>query len=106
MIVAATNSGASLDIALFRRFDDVIQYVIPDEPQVELLLRNSLAMLAPSSLDYARMARHGHGLSHSDIVRACEDAMKDAVLDQETQVSEISVIRHLEERASNQRQLL
>lgn len=106
LIVAATNSGASLDIALFRRFDDVIQYVIPDEPQVELLLRNSLAMLAPSSLDYARMARHGHGLSHSDIVRACEDAMKDAVLDQETQVSEISVIRHLEERASNQRQLL
>lgn len=106
LIVAATNHGASLDIALFRRFDDVIRYSTPDDAQVELLLRNSLALLSPPKLDYELLAKHGHGLSHSDIVRACEDAMKDAVLEHEDQVSEGSVVQHLQERAASQHRLL
>lgn len=106
LIVAASNHGASLDVALFRRFDDVIRYGPPDEVQIELLLKNSLAILAPATLDYRRLARHGSGLSHSDIVRACGDAMKDAVLEQQDHVSEASVIKHMDERASSQQQLL
>src|SRR3989475_6990528 len=43
IIVAVTNHGASLDTALFRRFDDVIRYATPDEAQVDELLRNRLA---------------------------------------------------------------
>jgi SpoVK/Ycf46/Vps4 family AAA+-type ATPase len=106
LIVAATNHGASLDIALFRRFDDVIRYDFPDATQIELLLRNSLTMLASTSMDFGKLARHGHGLSHSDVVRACEDAMKDAVLEHQERVEESSVVRHLLERTSSQRQLL
>lgn len=103
LIVAATNHGASLDVALFRRFDDVIRYSAPDDAQIELLLRNSLAMLAPAGMDYAQLARRGLGLPHSDIVRACEDAMKDAVLELRDEVSESSVAQHLQERASSQK---
>lgn len=107
LIIAATNHVESLDFALFRRFDDVIQFGIPNEKQVELLLRNSLAVLAPESLDYARIAPHGTGLSQADIVRASEDAMKDSVLQHLDQVTEASVIQHLEERAaSGQKRLL
>lgn len=48
LIVAATNHGASLDAALFRHFDDVIRYGLPDQAQADVLLRNSLAlMVAP-----------------------------------------------------------
>lgn len=103
LIVAASNHGASLDAALFRRFDDVIRYQAPDGAQIELLLRNSLALLAPAAIDYAALAAHGRGLSHSDIVKACQDAMKDAVLAREKQVSGASVIQHLEERAASQK---
>ena len=106
LIVAASNHGASLDVALFRRFDDVIRYGPPDLAQIEVLLRNSLALLAPAALDYAQLARHGVGLSHSDVVRACTDAMKDAVLEQRPHVSSENVIQHMDERASSQQQLL
>lgn len=102
LIVAATNHGASLDVALFRRFDDVIRYQAPDDSQIELLLRNSLALLAPKSMDYQALAARGRGLSHSDVVKACQDALKDAVLDRQELVNEASVIQHLAERAASQ----
>lgn len=106
LIVAATNHGAALDSALFRRFDDVIRYELPDEVQVNLLLKNSLSLLAPDTLDYSGLAREGLGLSHSDIVRACADAMKDAVLDGRESVDSERVRVHLHERAAGQKQLL
>lgn len=102
LIVAATNHGASLDAALFRRFDDVIRYELPDQLQAEVLLRNSLALLAGSSLDYTTLTRRALGLSHSDIVKACADAMKDAVIEGRTVVDPQDVILHLEERALGQ----
>jgi SpoVK/Ycf46/Vps4 family AAA+-type ATPase len=106
LIVAATNHGASLDAALFRRFDDVIQYELPDTAQAELLLRNSLALLAPEELDYLSLAKQASGLSHSDIVKACGDAMKDAVLDHQKFVDPKQVSLHLQERVSGQKHLL
>lgn len=98
LIIAATNHGEALDHALFRRFDDVIRYSVPDERQIELLLRNSLSLLAPPSLDYGALAAAGVGLSHSEVVRACQDAMKDAVLDGQEAVAQGSVAQHLQER--------
>lgn len=106
LIVAATNHGDSLDFALFRRFDDVIHFQAPDEAQIEMLLRNSLAIMASNDLDYALLARHGAGLSHADIVRACEDAMKDAVLEHRESVDDVGVLKHLSERASTAQQRL
>lgn len=106
LIVAATNHGESLDIALFRRFDDVIRYNVPNQAEIELLLRNSMALMAPPNLDFNALAMHGLGLSHSDIVRVCNDALKDAVLERRELVSESSVIEHLRERALGQGRLL
>jgi SpoVK/Ycf46/Vps4 family AAA+-type ATPase len=106
LIVAATNHGASLDTALFRRFDDVIQYELPDTAQAELLLRNNLALLESEHLDYAALAKRCAGLSHSDIVKACGDAMKDAVLEHKSAVDMQRVALHLQERASGQKHLL
>jgi SpoVK/Ycf46/Vps4 family AAA+-type ATPase len=102
LIVAATNHGASLDAALFRRFDDVIRYELPDEAQAEILLRNNLSLLAGPELNFSELARKALGLSHSDIVKACADAMKDAVIDGEKVVDPQRVILHLSERASGQ----
>jgi SpoVK/Ycf46/Vps4 family AAA+-type ATPase len=103
LVIAATNHGASLDVALFRRFDDVIRYQAPDEAHIELLVRNSLALFAPKSMDYKALAAHGRGLSHSDVVKACQEALKDAVLDGSQQVREASVAHHLAERVASQR---
>lgn len=102
IIVAATNHGASLDSALFRRFDDVIRYTTPDETQIEALLRNRLAMMAPADLDWSKLGPQALGLSHSEITRACEDAIKDAILNDQECINESSVLMHLKERTASQ----
>ena len=99
LLIAATNHGKDLDTALFRRFDDVIKYEAPDERQIEALLKNSLSVFATPDMDYRRLALAGKGESHADIVKACLDALKDAIMEGEQTVSESSVILHLEERA-------
>lgn len=101
LIVAATNHGDSLDSALFRRFDDVIRYRPPDDAEIVHLLKNSLALLAPPFLDHSRLVSTARGLSHSDIVRACQDAMKDAVLEHRDYATEESVLQHLGERSAS-----
>lgn len=101
LIVAATNHGDSLDSALFRRFDDVIRYRTPDDGEIAHLLKNSLALLAPPFLDHRKFVSPARGLSHSDIVRACQDAMKDAVLEHRDYVTEDSVLQHLGERSAS-----
>lgn len=106
LIVAATNHGEALDVALFRRFDDVIRYDLPDETQVQTLLRNSLAMLDCADINFTVLSRAAVGLSHSDIVKACGDALKDAVLEQSNRVDTQQVQLHLQERSAGQKQLL
>lgn len=101
LIVAATNHAKDLDVALFRRFDDIIRYDAPDERQIEALLRNKLALYAPDKFDYRELAKYGQSESHADIVRACQDAVKDAVIAGDEQISFNNVVLHLQERAAS-----
>lgn len=99
LIVAATNHGKDLDTALFRRFDDVIRYSAPDTKQIQSLILNRLGTFANDLLDLQRIAEAGAGESHADVVNACNDALKDAIMTRQDEVSEESIIRHLKERA-------
>ena len=47
LIIAATNHGDLLDYALFRRFDDVVEYHIPSPEQATDLIRSRLGLFAP-----------------------------------------------------------
>lgn len=42
LIVAATNNPKILDQALFRRFDDILTYQLPDQEQIQHLVQNRL----------------------------------------------------------------
>jgi AAA+ superfamily predicted ATPase len=84
VIVAATNHPDILDEALFRRFDDVVEYHIPSTVEVQALLRMRLAVYVKSKKDIADLATESTGLRHAEISRAIDDAVKEAVMhDQE-----------------------
>ncbi len=80
LIVAATNLLPMLDRALFRRFDAVLRYTLPAEAAVRPLVENRLAMFQTKRLGWERVIKAACGLSHGDIVRAAEEAAKEAVL--------------------------
>ena len=80
IILAATNNPQILDKALFRRFDDVIHYDLPDADQIRRLYENKLnGYLAENMID-DQVIDGSLGLSHSEITRICDDAMKDSIL--------------------------
>jgi SpoVK/Ycf46/Vps4 family AAA+-type ATPase len=81
LIIAATNIPETLDEALFRRFDDIINYPLPLEEQIfkyykrellenELISQNSLNELSKKSI----------GLNFSDLEKICQDFQKNIIV--------------------------
>jgi AAA+ superfamily predicted ATPase len=86
IVTAATNLERMLDEALFRRFDDVIRYHLPNSEEIAILVRNRLRLFGSSQLNVPNIAKKAEGLSHADLCRACDEAAKDAVLEDKTSV--------------------
>ena len=98
IVVAATNHPEMLDRALFRRFDDVIEYVLPDTTLAEEILRRKLAMFQTTDLDWPQVLPDAEGLSHAELARASEEAAKRAVLGGSTRITTATLLAALRER--------
>lgn len=98
IIIAATNHPEILDYALFRRFDDVIEYGLPSLPQIVSVLKNRLTNFSHLIKRWEYIANKGEGLSYAEITRAVEDTIKDAIIHDRTAVSESEIGKNLEER--------
>lgn len=80
IIVAATNNPKLLDQALFRRFDDVLYYQPPLEDERKKLISNVLGTYKSSNFAWKQILANSKNLSHAEIVLACNDAVKKAIL--------------------------
>ena len=80
IIIAATNNPQLLDHALFRRFDDVLYYKEPTDKEKRALISNNLGKFKSARFDWKTVLKKSSGLSHSEIVLACNDAIKTAIL--------------------------
>ncbi len=98
LIVAATNHAEILDHALFRRFDDVLHYDLPDEKSIAQLLKVRLGHIVSKGSSWKRMADKAKGLSHAEITRAGNEVLKEALMEQREKIAENIIGRTLEER--------
>ena len=98
VIIAATNHPDVLDYALFRRFDDMIQYGLPNQAQVISILIARLAGFQAKRFAWNKIAEHASGLSHAEISRAADEAIKDSIIYDRDTVAEVDLVRMLEER--------
>lgn len=98
LIIAATNHIGILDHALFRRFDDVIQYELPDKKRIVETLKSKVGSFKTFKVQWVKLAEAAEGLSYADITRACEDAIKDALIHQQIQVTHTELFRAIEDR--------
>src|SRR5260221_1323819 len=76
LILAATNHPEILDHALYRRFDELLEYELPDERLRIQLLQTRLRPIRLDSVDWFRLGECADGMSHAEIVRAAENAVK------------------------------
>ena len=98
IIIAATNSGNLLDQALFRRFDDVLRFNLPTEEEIKKLFKLKLTTFAPNYLVTPEIIDLALGLCHADITKACENAIKQAILADKKLLSKDVLTAMLEER--------
>lgn len=98
LVLAATNHADLLDPALLRRFDDVLHYSLPTQRQIVALLRGRLSHAAAKDVRWRSLARLAEGLSHAEVTRAADEALKDALIDDRAPIREEHIQRSLEER--------
>lgn len=97
IVIAATNHRSILDRALFRRFDAVLTYSLPDARQAGMVIRARLGSLL-SGTSLAKLSDLTDGLSHADLVKAAEAAAKAALMRGEPHVSREDIVSALEIR--------
>lgn len=78
IIIAATNNVEVLDKALFRRFDDAIEYTLPERNEIISLLKEALCM--SNEVDVYSLCDDFEGMSQAEIKIVCADAMKEGIL--------------------------
>ena len=103
IIIAASNLENFLDDALFRRFDDTLRYGLPTPSMTRQLIENRLSNFAIRRLGWNSILETAKNVTHADIVKACEDAAKDAVLDDRKQIRTTEFKRALIQRCRPQK---
>jgi len=98
VIVAATNNPKLLDHALFRRFDDILYYEKPLDIERKILIKNLLSSFMNKQFGWKAIIAESDDLSHSEISKACLDAIKKAVLEDRWKVSTKEIIASIKEK--------
>jgi SpoVK/Ycf46/Vps4 family AAA+-type ATPase len=98
LIVAATNHPEVLDHALFRRFDDVLEYEPPASEQITALLRARLHEHIRGRISWTALAKKAEGLSYAEIARSVDEVLKESILNEERPITSADVGRQLSER--------
>lgn len=97
IIIAATNNQRLLDQALFRRFDDVLHYMLPTHMEIKRLLEYKIKSYDENFTIPKDVIKAADGLSHAEIARVCDDAIKNSILNDESITDKI-IISLLNER--------
>jgi SpoVK/Ycf46/Vps4 family AAA+-type ATPase len=99
LIIAATNLPETLDTALFRRFDDIIQYPLPTQDEILKLYKRELEEFKlAKKINLNKVSVESIGLSFADVHRICEDIVKDILVYGDKGVSEELLISYAQQR--------
>ncbi len=88
IILAATNHQNMLDPAIWRRFDDVIYYELPNNKTRKQLFEIYMKPIKrESDIDFLKVSKKAGGLSPADIRMIIEEAMKTAIINSRNSLS-------------------
>ncbi len=93
VIMCATNHMEVLDHALFRRFDDVIQYQLPTEQEIITLFKDKLSPYVAKTFPWKKLPDLANGLSNAEITLAAEDAIKEYLIHEHKAIT-LPILKH------------
>lgn len=98
LVLAATNHVEILDEALARRFDEVVEYSLPDAASARAIVERRLGKFKFTAKSWAMIGAALEGLSQGELVRAADAVVKDAILESQPKVSAEAMRDALENR--------
>lgn len=100
LIIATTNHPELLDRALFRRFHLIIEYELPTRPLIIETMKTRLLTFDIKDVDWDQVANAAEGLSHADLIRAAEDAAREAILERGPSLGTASLVAAVRQRGN------
>ena len=100
LVLAATNHVEILDEALARRFDEVIEYTLPDATSARAIIERRLGKFKLAAKSWPAVEAALEGLSQGELVRAADSVVKDAILEGGAKVSPGALRDALDNRQS------
>lgn len=90
ILIGATNHPQLLDEAAWRRFDEVIEFSLPDERMRSDILKKITASI-PCKFDFKTLAKETEGFSGSDLRLMIKEALLAALMDKRTEIEQADI---------------
>lgn len=97
LIIATTNLEGTIDKALFRRFDDIIEILKPGREEIKQLLKTTLSAIKSRDIKWDLLSKKLTGFSSAMVVKVATDAAKFSVIQGEGVVSQENFEQSLKE---------
>lgn len=89
LLVATTNLEKSLDQALFRRFDEVIEMTRPNDKEIKKVFDTTLSSFSvDKNINWDMIVEKVKGYSYSSIVKIAENSAKTCILEGKTNITQ------------------
>jgi SpoVK/Ycf46/Vps4 family AAA+-type ATPase len=98
LVIAATNLVGKLDRSLFRRFDDVVEFGLPQEEEIWKTIQQLLSGVKTGKLNQNVLCEAAQGLSYAEITRACEETIKETIITHAEKITNGMLVNALTER--------
>ena len=98
IVISAPNYGEKLDKALYRRFDDLIEFSLPNDEEIWKTFLQLLKGFQTSKLSQNKIVQAARGLSYAEITRACEEAIKDMIIHDKKKINSTMLLNAVTER--------
>ncbi len=98
LLVATTNLEGTLDKAIYRRFDDIIEFTRPSKEQIERLLRLTLSVMKSNAeINWRQIVERLNGFSSANVVKVAENAAKISVLMGDGEIDQLFLEQAIDE---------
>jgi len=88
ILIAATNHPQLLDIAIWRRFDEVLTFNLPTTVQREILFKKYLGVLKKDDdIKITELVKKTVNYSAADIAVICKDALRMSIIQDKSRVT-------------------
>lgn len=81
LVISATNHVEILDSALARRFDEVVEYAVPDANAARTIIERRLGKFRVNGRSWKRLTTAADGLSQAELCRAADQVVREAILE-------------------------